>query len=405
MNLLFDCTELSYFLEYSGYRAGVFFVALNLFRELRKYENIKITFVCNFKRYYFMKEVMNKVKEFEGIELLEEHSIINKFFGLLNYCVRNLPRKFVYGALSISRYYENMFYIKNRKNTEQIKNFSVYFSPFTPAIAEITDCDSIKRFMLLHDTIPIMENNEKIPNNPRLWCYRLYNSINKNDFYLANSVNTKKDVQKYFPFIKNENIRVTLLGADDSFRPKIKQEQTQKYVLSLCTIGKRKNIEFTIRNFFKFIEQNNIKDLKLVLAGGLWKNYENDLNKAIAGFDKSKIELTGYVNENLTELYSNALFFVFPSLYEGFGLPVLEAMKCGCPVITSNTSSLPEVIGNAGIQIDPTSDEEMIEAMTKMYKDEFFRQLCIERGLLRAQHFSWSKCASELLEFIKEKCV
>ena len=95
--------------------------------------------------------------------------------------------------------------------------------------------------------------------------------------------------------------------------------------------------------------------------------------------------------------------FIYPSLYEGFGLPVLEAMKCGCPVITSNVSSLPEVIGQAGIQIDPKNDEELIKAYEKMYYDSFFRELCIERGLIRAKNFSWEKCASELLSYIAEK--
>ena len=109
-------------------------------------------------------------------------------------------------------------------------------------------------------------------------------------------------------------------------------------------------------------------------------------------------------DEDLPSLYSNALMFIYPSLYEGFGLPVLEAMKCGCPVITSNVSSLPEVIGSAGIQIDPNSDEELIKAYEKMYYDTFFRELCIEKGLIRAKKFSWRKCTSEIIEFIYKKC-
>ena len=78
--ILFDATELSYFLEESGHRAGVFFVALNLFRELRKRKNVELVFCCNFKRYYFLKEVIDKVEEFQGIELLKENSLINLFF-------------------------------------------------------------------------------------------------------------------------------------------------------------------------------------------------------------------------------------------------------------------------------------------------------------------------------------
>ena len=104
----------------------------------------------------------------------------------------------------------------------------------------------------------------------------------------------------------------------------------------------------------------------------------------------------------MSALYSAAEMFVFPSLYEGFGIPVLEAMKCGLPVICSNTSSLPEVIGDCGIQINPYSDDEMIQAMEKMYFDRDFRAQCIEKGLERAKLFTWQKCVDVIENKIKE---
>ena len=119
---------------------------------------------------------------------------------------------------------------------------------------------------------------------------------------------------------------------------------------------------------------------------------------------ESKIRLLGYVDDDdLPKLYSNALFFIFPSKYEGFGLPVLEAMACGCPTITSNTSSLPEVIGETGIQVNPNNDEEMVQAYERMYFDNIYRALCSERGLERAKMFSWKICAKNILDFIQEK--
>ena len=397
--ILFDATELSYFLEESGHRAGVFFVALNIFRELRKRKNIELVFYCNFKRYYFLKEVIDKVEEFQGIELLKENSLINLFFSRLNHWAKFKNNKIKYAMLSFSRYYENIFYKQNKKNLEQLKDFDIYFSPFQAPSEEILNSKHLKRFRMLHDTIPILEAG-KIPSNRRLWSYRIYNTITSNDFYVTNSECTRRDVLKYFN-IREENIKTTLLGVNDYFKP-TKEQTEEKYIFSLCTLGKRKNLIFAIKNFFKFIEKNKINDLKLVLAGGVWNKFKNELTEAIGEFDQSKIEVLGYVkDEDLPNLYSNALMFIYPSLYEGFGLPVLEAMKCGCPVITSNVSSLPEVIGQAGIQIDPTNDEELIEAYEKMYYDNFFRELCVERGLIRAKNFSWEKCASELLEFIK----
>ncbi len=433
MKILFDATELSYFLEESGHRAGVFFVALNLFRELKKRKDVELVFYCNFKRYYFLKEVIEKVEEFQGIELLKENSRINLVFAKLNYlsnlkwiamplarlklspiapcgrgncgcitrrAIHNISTKLKYGILSITRYYENIFYRQNKKNIEQLKNFEIYFSPFSAPSDEILDSKHLKRFRMIHDIIPILEAG-KVPTNKRLWCYRIYNTINKNDFYVTNSECTRKDVLKYFN-LNEENIKTTLLGADNYFKP-IKDTK-EKYIFSLCTLGKRKNLIFAIKNFFKFIEKNKIDDLKLVLAGGVWDKFKKELTKTIGNFDQSKIEVLGYVkDEELPNLYSNALMFIYPSLYEGFGLPVLEAMKCGCPVITSNVSSLPEVIGQAGIQINPENDEELIKAYEKFYYDNFFRELCIERGLIRAKNFSWEKCFSELLAYIVEK--
>ena len=398
MKLLFDCTELSYFNEKSGHRAGVFFVALNFFKELKK-RNVDITFHCDFKRYYAMK----KISEFSDIPLLEEHSKLNKFVGWLVYKTDDMPKKIKYAVLIFARFFDKYLGKINKQNLKDIEKFDAYFSPFTPPSIEI-EHSTIKKFRMLHDIIPILENG--YPKSPKDWYYKIYTTINNksNNYYLANSESTRSDILKFFE-INEDNIKTILLGADDKFHQSEKTTN-EKYILSLCTLGKRKNLIFAIKNFFDFIDTYKINDLKMVLVGGIWQKFEKELQAAIGNFDKTKLEFLGYVEDKkLPELYSNAMMFVYPSLYEGFGLPVLEAMKCGCPVITSNTSSLPEVIGQAGIQIAPTNDDELIKAYKKMYEDTFFRELCRERGLIRAKSFSWEKATSELLEFMETKCI
>lgn len=397
MNLLFDCTELSYFNENSGHRAGVFYVALNLFRELQK-QGIKITFICDFKRYYFMKDI----EEFKDIQLLEENSLLNRIIAKILYLTDKFPLRLKYAFIILARFYDKYFYRINKKNLNQLKGFNAYFSPFTPPSKEVEVSD-LKRFRMIHDIIPILENG--MPKSPKDWHYKIYNTINSEDFYLTNSECTKKDVLKYFPHIKENHIKTTLLGANGEFYP-AKIENKDKYIFSLCTLGKRKNLVFGIKNFFAFIKKHNIEDLKLILGGGVWKKFENELNSILNEYDRSKIVLTGYIQEQeLRNYFSNALCFIYPSLYEGFGLPVLEAMQCGCPVITSNVSSLPEVIGDAGIKINPNSDEEMIEAYEKMYFDKEFRNSCTEKGLIQAKTFSWGKCAAEIIDFIKTNSI
>lgn len=395
MKLLFDATELSYYNENSGHRAGVFYVALNLLREFEKL-GLDITFTCDYKRYYFLKEI----QEFSKYKLLEEHSKTNKLVGKILYVTKDFPLKVKYALLIIARFYDAWFCKSNKKNKRELSKFDVYFSPFTPPSKDIETSD-LKKFRMIHDVIPIVENG--YPKTPKDWHYKIYKTINKSDFYLTNSEFTKKDVIKRFPFIEESHIKTTLLGANNNFYKTIEKSAIEgKYIFSLCTLGKRKNLISVIENFFKFLEKNNLEDLKLVLGGGVWKRYEQELNTVLNKYDRTKIILTGYIEENeLRRYYSNALCFIYPSLYEGFGLPVLEAMQCGCPVITSNTTSLPEVIGDCGITINPKNNDEMIQAYEKMYFDSEFRQNCSLKGLERSRTFSWTKCAQEILDFIK----
>ncbi len=399
--LLFDCTELSYYDENNGHRAGVFYVALNLFREF-KCRGIDITFYCDFRRYYFMKNVA----VFKDIPLITSNTLQHRLIGCILYKIKDFPYIIRTVLTILFRLYDSHWYKTSRKSIKEIEKFDLYFSPFTPPSKDIQKAE-IPKFRMLHDIIPVMEMG--MAKNAKAWYYKVYNTINDTDFYFANSECTRQDVLKYFSFIKPENIKTTLLGVNESFK-KVEGEvgynvpPGMKYVFSLCTLGKRKNVIFAIKNFIKFIEKNKIDDLILVLGGSNWVTFGAELEKTLKQYDKSKVILTGYVkDEDLPRLYSNALMFVYPSLYEGFGLPVLEAMKCGCPVITSNVSSLPEVIGNAGIKIDPQNDEEMIQAYEKFYYDNCYRELCSERGMIRAKEFTWERCCDNILDFINEK--
>ena len=118
---------------------------------------------------------------------------------------------------------------------------------------------------------------------------------------------------------------------------------------------------------------------------------------------KDRIIITGYVpDEDLSAIYSGATAFVFPSLYEGFGLPILEAMQCGTPVISSNSTSLPEVVGDAGILVDPKDQDQLCQAMLDILNDDTLRETLKQKGLERAKQFSWEKCANETVEIYKK---
>lgn len=118
---------------------------------------------------------------------------------------------------------------------------------------------------------------------------------------------------------------------------------------------------------------------------------------------QNDVIFTGYISDgDLPALYNAADLFVYPSLYEGFGLPPLEAMACGCPVITSNTSSLHEVVGDAGIMVDPYDVDRLADAMHKVLSNDGLREDMIKKGLERAEMFSWEKTARETLKVYEE---
>jgi glycosyltransferase involved in cell wall biosynthesis len=171
-----------------------------------------------------------------------------------------------------------------------------------------------------------------------------------------------------------------------------------KYILSVCTLEPRKNLT-TLLDAYTMMERHRRHRLVLVGMSG-WKN--TTLFELIERHPaKDSIIVTGYVPaEDLAPLYSGAEVFVFPTLYEGFGLPVLEAMQCGCPVISSTSSSIPEVAGNACIQVDPHDIPGLAQSMERVLSDKALRGSMGRKGLARSRLFSWEKSAARLLDIL-----
>ncbi len=161
------------------------------------------------------------------------------------------------------------------------------------------------------------------------------------------------------------------------------------------------------KNLYRLIQAYsnlNIPDIDLVIVGTMFKYGKDDLIELIKelGVEK-RVRFLGYVPDNdLPALYSGALMLVFPSLTEGFGAPPLEAMSCGCPVIASNTSSVPEVCGDAVLYIDPYSIDDISDRIKLLIYDDHLRQELIQKGMKRSYLFSWEKTVSDILQVIEE---
>lgn len=290
----------------------------------------------------------------------------------------------------------------------------IFFSPYFPIPAFAANNPGIAKYTMLHDVTPLVLPEEEAQNQAGF--DRLVRGLNRNDCYFANSQHTRRDFLRYFPVLDPAKMWVTYLAAADHFYPckdtaairRVKDRYgipaDKPYVFSLCTLQPRKNLVHAVKCFAEFVRRNEIDDLYFVLGGGHWEAFIALLDQEVdsLGEVRQRIIKTGYVSDaDLAPLYSGAMFTVYVSLYEGFGLPVLEAMQCGCPVITSTVSSMPEVIGDAGIMVEPQDPVALEKAYERYYFDAAFRDQCRESGLARASLFSWETCVNQIVDKIE----
>ena len=230
------------------------------------------------------------------------------------------------------------------------------------------------------------------------------------DWVICNSAHTKGDVCEIASIDAGRVFVTPFAARRDVFHPEPDPTRIATalekhgiprsgYVLSVCTLEPRKNLARLVRAFVALVEAEPLPDLRLVLTGPAgWKAHELFEALGMRPALRDRIILTGFVaDESLSALYSAAGVFVYPSLYEGFGLPVLEAMQCGVPVITSRTSSLPEVVGTDAITVDPTDEEALSDAMLRVLNNAPLAADLRRRGLARSATFSWSRTVSETI--------
>ncbi|NQV00966.1 MAG: glycosyltransferase family 4 protein [Parcubacteria group bacterium] len=207
---------------------------------------------------------------------------------------------------------------------------------------------------------------------------------------IAVSENTKKDLIKLYGG-NPDKIEVVYHGYN--VRPLGSNIRTDPYILFIGRIETKKNIHGLIKAF-DLLKKKYQAPHKLILVGPIPRS---DLFDA----KRSDIEFFGYVSEQKKQqLLKNAEMFILPSFYEGFGMPILEAQASGCPVITSNVSSMPEVAGQGAILIEPKNIEQIAESMYKIINDSQLKKDLIEKGYENIKKFSWQKCAQETLEIL-----
>lgn len=242
-----------------------------------------------------------------------------------------------------------------------------------------------------------------------LWKRQYRMLCSRADRFVAISEFTKREMTELLG-IPAQNIRVVYCAAPEHIAQicspatlnalRMKYRLPERFVLFVGNFNPRKNLERLIAAFDQMKQRSGLR-VSLVIAGG--QGWKFDPSIALRGVSSAKdILFLGYVpDEEIAALYSAAELFVFPSLYEGFGIPVIEAQKCGTPVLTSNTSALPEVGGDGAVYADPMNVAELAQKMETLLQSQTLQESLIAKGKENAARFSWTESARQLTDYIE----
>jgi glycosyltransferase involved in cell wall biosynthesis len=430
INICYDMTILGTYFSYPDSKTGIYRVVEEILFELLRREETEITLTSMSSMnlalssiacpLYIKSHLKSYSCDFDntfisklGIQWF--YSVIykayfsKKFQSLPRYSLKSIFIRALTKTLDITKlclYDCNQYF--------DSKRYDIFHSTYYKLPSKELTCN-LPRLLTIYDLIPI-KFSRYISSSSASYFKEIINSIDiNNDWVICISEYTRQEFCEYTR-MPIERVFVCPLAADKQFHPvtnldviketkenhKIPENQ---YFLCLASqLQLHKNIPHLIDSFVTLIHEQPNLDINLVLIGtNRYKRPEIEkVLEKIAEY-QDRIIMTGYVpDEDLSAIYSGATAFIFPSLYEGFGLPVLEAMQCGTPVISSNSTSLPEVVGDAGILVDPTDQNQLCQAMLDVLTDEVLRESLKQKGLERAKQFSWKKCADQTVEIYKK---
>jgi len=270
-----------------------------------------------------------------------------------------------------------------------------------------TDIPSI---ITLHD-VSYLTHPECFPVKERL----------KMKIFIPRSIKIARKIITVSQFSKNEiltyyknaekKICVIYNGISEKFTPSddgyikgilTKFKIRQPYILTVSNLQPRKNLAGLVKSFLRILKEDRNFPCDLVITGKKLWLYDEIFSEVRKSQFSERIIISGYLNdEELVALYSGAEMFVYVSFYEGFGFPPLEAMACGCPVITSSISSLPEIAGDAALLVNPYNENEIVSAIIRLHNDDEIKKQLREKGFKQAKKFSWKQCAIETLQLYR----
>jgi glycosyltransferase involved in cell wall biosynthesis len=292
----------------------------------------------------------------------------------------------------------------NVPNTLKDMNIELYHVPQNGVgLPEDKKCHFI---ITLHDIIPYMMPETVGDRYLKIFSEHMPDIVSRCDGIITVSNYSKNDIIEFFGFPKDK-IYVTHLASEDIYKPLNKHMSkliTQKkyfidgdFILYVGGFSPRKNIIGLIESFSKLLSIYK-KDIKLVIAGKKGLSYDTYKTRAEELSILDKVVFPGFISiEHLPYVYNASKLFVYPSFYEGFGLPPIEAMACGIPVIASNTTSIPEVLGNSALLVNPNDIDKLCYSMFRVLIDRDLSEKLTLSGIVKASELSWSKTAKQTM--------
>lgn len=282
----------------------------------------------------------------------------------------------------------------------------------------------VRHVMVVHDTVPKVFPQYLNNSRKKIYQYLIEKAVKQVDHALTISEYSKKEINKFYG-IDKDKITVTLIDCDEVFKKEVDENKakevlekygldSKKYIFYVGGFDVRKNVGALLQAYGRMVSRLPKKSQAPMLALGgtfhphlvpLVTDIEKEAKEVCLGYgiESEKIKSLGFVDQvDLPIIYKNAEFFCYPSLHEGFGLPPLEAMNVGCAVMASNITSLPEVVGDAALLVNPNDTEEIAQRMEELLKGKELRGELVKKGKGQAKKFNWTKTTQKIMQVLSD---
>lgn len=406
MNVVLDVTIFGLIKEWPSARSGIFRVVERTAMGLRDDPRISLRLSCaeSWWNYGRTREFLRHCPSLPESLLLPNDMTSKSMVPLQRLSDRTIdgPRLATIPARVLRRASSKVVRRFSPLPRSALRGQDILHSGFFALPESSRNVRNLRRFITIYDLVPILFP-DTVTAHTRDIFKRILASVSADVHCLCISEVTKNDLCNHLS-IDPSRVTVTPLAASREIffpvteasilaeaRDRVGIPRDAKYLLSVNTLQPLKNIARAIQAFAAFVQEARVNDLYFVLVGGRGWDFQQILDTiARCNLATDRVIVAGYVPDaQLAPLYSGALAFIYPSLYEGFGLPPLEAMQCGTPVITGNAAAFQEVVGTSGIMVHPSDQDAISQAIAALYGSDVLRAQLSVAGVERASRYSW----------------